>query len=340
MASEFDKIIARLDKEKTTGAFEHAADELISFITDDSTVGRVSDTFRKSESVWVRYGILKAYEMMDHAGSTAYRTLSQHCREVILEDLLVGLADKDKGIRMTSSDILSNGEELMKGAKPELGERIVKGLIANSDRARESSVVEALGVADYSGISQETKKQAADFLVKAAVDGSRNAARGVDRIGDEASKDIVRKHWLPKLDSRKEKEVGRALGIFEFIECKEAANKVDGLVKKGKRDSDYIDVLVRSGDERHEDSMIKLMEGRDWMGGRYCIADMEILGKKGWKKSSEILNRIVKNKKDYDEQEIEAARKASKEIEGRMTVSSKPAEKKLEEAMKRKKVPA
>ncbi|NYZ75862.1 hypothetical protein H0N98_01255 [Candidatus Micrarchaeota archaeon] len=334
MVSEFEKILARLEKEKTVGPYEHAAAELISFVNDDS-IGLVSDTFRNSKSLWVRYGVLSAYEQMNHASATSYRTLSQYCREVILEDLLIGVADKEERIRMQSSDIFSNGKELMKKVKPALGERIVKELIANSERVREGDVILTLGVVDYSGISQETKKQAVDFLVNAAIKGSSDAARGLDRIGDKDSINRVAEHWLPKLDSRKEKEVETAINIFAEIECRAAADKVDGLVKRGFDYYNLINVLAKSGDERHEDSIIKLMEGPS-----YCIVDMEILGKKGGKKSLEILRRIVKNKKDYDKQEMEAARDAIKEIERRMTVSSKPAEKKLEEAMRKKKVPA
>jgi hypothetical protein len=331
LASEFEEILARLEKEKTIGGFEHAAAELIPFVNDDS-IKLVSDTFRNSKSLGVRYGVLKAYEMMDHSYATSYETLSQHCREVILEDLLIGIVDKEKGIRLTSSDIFSNGEELMKGVKPELGERIVKELIANSKRVREGSMIETLGVAGYSGISQGTKKQAIDFLVKAALKGDSDAARGLNRIGDKDSKDKVAAYWLPKLDSRKKKEVENAVDIFAEIECGAAADKVVELVKKGFEYYKLIEVLVKSGDERHEDSIIKLMRKP------YCIADMEILGEKGGKKSLEILNGIVKNTKDYDEQDIEAARKAIKEIDGRMTVSPKPAEDKIKEALKRKPV--
>jgi hypothetical protein len=337
LVSEFEKAIARVEKEKMVGPFEHAVTDLIPFVNDNS-ISLVSDTFRNSKSSWVRFGILSAYELMDHVSATSYETLSQHCREVILEDLLIGIADKDEGIRFKSSDIFSRGEELMKGVNPELGERIVKELIANSERVREGGVIETLGVVDYSGISQKTKKQAIDFLVNAAIAGDSDAAESLDRIGDKDSKDKVAAYWLPKLDSRNKKDVEKAVDIFKFIESSAAADKVDGLVKRDFGYYKLIDVLVKSGDERHEGTMIKMMEGRDWMKGRYCIADMEILGKKGWKKSLEILNGIVKNTKDCDEQDIEAARKAIKEIEGRMTVSPKPAEDKIKEALKRKPV--
>jgi hypothetical protein len=333
LVSEFEKVLAILEKERMVGPFEHAAVDLIPFVNDNS-IGLVSDTFRSSKSFWVRYGILKAYEMMDHASSTSYETLSQHCKEVILEDLLIGIADKDERIRIPSSDIFSNGEELMKGVNPALGERIVKELIANSKRVREGNATETLGVVDYSGISQETKKQALDFLVKAAIEGSSDAARGIDRIGDKDSKDKVEAYWLPKLDSRNKKEVEKAVDMFEFIESPAAADKVVQLMKRGFEYYKLIDVIVKSGDERHEDSIIKLMDGD------YCIANMEILGKKGWKKSLEILKGIAKSTKDYDERDREAAQKAIKEIEGRMTVSSKPAEEKLRKAMEKKKVPA
>jgi hypothetical protein len=335
LVSGFEEVLARLEKEKTAGPFEHAAADLIPFVNDDS-IRLVSDTFRNSKSFWVRLGILKAYDLMNHASTTAYRTLSQNCREVILEDLLVGIVDKDERIRMTSSDIFSNGKDLMKEIKPGLGERMVKELMANSERMREGSAVSALGVVDYSGISQKMKKQALDFLVDAAIKGSSDAARGLDRIGDKDSINKVAEHWLPKLDSRKRKEVVTAVGIFEFIESSAAADKVAQLVKKGFDYYKLIEVLVKSGDERHEDSILKLMESERG----YCIVDMEIMGKKGGKKSLVILNGIVKNKKDYDEQDIEAARKAIKDIEGRMTVSSKPAEERLRKAMEKKKVPA
>lgn len=335
MASEFDEILARLEKEKKVGPYEHAAAALIHFVNDDS-IKLVSDTFRNSKSFWVRYGILTAYELMNNASATDYTTLSQNCKEIILEDLLIGLADKDERIRVQSSYILSKGEELMKKVNPPLGERIVKELIENPERVEERNVILALGVVDYSRISQKTKKQALDFLVNAAIEGSINAARGLDKIEDKDSTNRVAEHWLPKLDSRREKEVEKAVDIFAEIECRAAADKIDGLVKKGFEYYNLIHVLVKSGDERHEDSMIKLMKGD------YYIANMEIMGKKGGQKSLEILRGIINKHKGKEDEwgTVEAACKAIKEIERRMTVSSKPAEKKLEEAMKKRKVPA
>jgi len=341
MAPELNEILRRVEKAKSTGDYEHACTELIHFATDASRIDLLSNAFRNSNSLWVRHGILTAYEMTDHTyWDTKYEKLPPHCSEVILEDALIGIADKDERIRMKSSDIFSRAEGLFKEVNPELGERAVKVLLENSKRARESSVIEALGVADYSVVSPGTKKQAIDFLKNAALGGSSDAARGLDRIGDEDSKNEVRKHWLPKLDSKRERDIDRALNIFSELECKAAADKVVEIVKNGKKGFDYYNlnyVLRKSGDERHEATMLKLMRNER---GHYCIADMEILGKKGWRKSLEVLNGILKNTKDYNGQERDAAKKAIKEIEGRMTVSSKPAEEKLRKAMEKKKVPA
>ncbi len=64
----------------------------------------------------------------------------------------------------------------------------------------------------------------------------------------------------------------------------------------------------------------------------------------GSEKSIGVLEEYVEKNKNKTDDEVRAsigaARKAIKDIERRMTVSSKPAEKTLEEAMRKKKVPA
>jgi hypothetical protein len=55
---------------------------------------------------------------------------------------------------------------------------------------------------------------------------------------------------------------------------------------------------------------------------------------------NEFIDKNKNNRDQYVILDVEHAREAIKEIEKRTGVSAKPAEKKLEDAMKRKKVPA
>jgi hypothetical protein len=216
--------------------------------------------------------------------------------------------------------------------------------------------------------SPENKKKALDSLVAAAtskpITAREAAADLLDAIGDKGAIKKVAEFWMPFLDMEyggkmtgvpafdKHEKFNRrpAVEIFERMRWPPAADHEALLIKNGGlKDLDFIqvgaifNVMEKCGSEKHEDVVLKATKEAIAANDDVNLS-FDALGAIGTGKSKAVLNEFIdrnKNNRDpYVRGYVEDARKAVKEIEKRMTVSSKPAEKTLEDAMKRKKVPA
>ncbi len=223
--------------------------------------------------------------------------------------------------------------------------------------------------------SPENKKKALDSLVAAAtskpITARESAAALIDAIGDKGAKKEVAEFWMPFLDMEYgEKVIGgvpaldefekfnrrQAVEIFERMRWPPAAEHEISIVKSGLGGKDFVEigaiftVIEKGGLEikKYEDDFVeatkKAISSKDGNVNDYLTALFDMLKVSGTEKSKVLLNEFIdKNKNNRDQYvrlDVEYAREAVKEIERRMTVSSKPAEKTLEEAMKRKKVTA
>jgi len=217
-------------------------------------------------------------------------------------------------------------------------------------------------------ISPENKKKALDSLVVATrskvIDARESAADLIDAIGDKDAIKKVAEFWFPFLDmeyggkvtgdypfSKFEKFNRRqAVEIFERVRWPPAADHEALVVKNGGlKDLDFIqvgaifNVMEKCGNEKHEDVVLKATKEAIAANDDVNLS-FGVLRAIGTEKSKAVLNEFMdknKNNRDpYVREYVKEAREAVKEIEKRVGVSSKPAAKKLEEAMEKKKVPA
>jgi len=216
--------------------------------------------------------------------------------------------------------------------------------------------------------SPENKKKALDSLVAAAkgkpITAREAAADLIDAIGDKDAIKKVAEFWMPFLDMEYgEKVTGvpafsqwekfnrrQAVEIFERMRWPPAADHEALVVKNGGlKDLDFIqvgaifNVIEKCGSEKHEDAVLKATKEAIAANDDVNLS-FGTLRAIGTGKSKAVLNEFIdknKNNRDpYVREYVKEASEAVKEIEGRMTVSSKPAEEKLRKAMEKKKVPA
>jgi len=217
--------------------------------------------------------------------------------------------------------------------------------------------------------SPENKKKALNSLVAAAkskvIDARESAADLIDAIGDKDAIKEVAEFWMPFLDMEYgEKVIGgvpaldefekfnrrQAVEIFERMRWPPAADHEARLIKNGGlKDLDFIqvgaifNVMQKCGSEKHEDAVLKATKEAIAANDDVNLS-FGALRAIGTGKSKAVLNEFIdknKNNRDpYVREYVKEAREAVKEIEKRVGVSSKPAAKKLEEAMEKKKVPA
>jgi len=218
-------------------------------------------------------------------------------------------------------------------------------------------------------MSPENKKKALDSLVAATrskvIDARESAADLIDAIGDKDAIKKVAEFWMPFLDMEYgEKVIGgvpaldkfekfnrrQAVEIFERMRWPPAADHEALLIKNGGlKDLDFIqvgaifNVMEKCGSEKHEDVVLKATKEAIAANDDVNLS-FGALRAIGTEKSKTVLNEFIdknKNNRDpYVREYVKEAREAIKEIEKRVGVSSKPAAKKLEEAMEKKKVPA
>jgi hypothetical protein len=217
--------------------------------------------------------------------------------------------------------------------------------------------------------SPENKKKALDSLVAAAtskpITAREAAADLIDAIGDEDAIKKVAEFWMPFLDMKYGGKVmggvpaldkfekfnrRQAVEIFERMRWPPAADHEALLIKNGGlKDLDFIqvgaifNVMEKCGSEKHEDAVLKATKEAIAANDDANLS-FGALRAIGTGKSKAVLNEFIdknKNKRDqYVRLYVEEAREAVKEIEKRIGVSAEPAKKKLEDAMKRRKVPA
>jgi len=217
-------------------------------------------------------------------------------------------------------------------------------------------------------MSPENKKKALDSLVAAAtskpITAREAAADLIDAIGDEGAIKEVAEFWMPFLDMEyggkvtgvpafdKYEKFNRrqAVEIFERMRWPPAADHEALFIKNGGlKDLDFIqvgaifNVITHCGSEKHEDIVLKATKEAIEKNDDVNLS-FGALGAIGTGKSKAVLNEFIdknKNKRDqYVRLYVEEAREAVKEIEKRVGVSAKPAEEKIKDAMRKRKLPA
>jgi hypothetical protein len=157
--AEAEELVKRLGTERYGGEGYAAAIKELAFKRDEAVVPLSNALKDREQPPSVRRGAALAFVRM--AQEDTLREIPQESKNIMVDALITGLADREFGIDKECAFTLSTG--LINSAKPELKDRAVKELMSKREGLGEWAF-RVLAEVDYSGISQETRKQTLDAL--------------------------------------------------------------------------------------------------------------------------------------------------------------------------------
>lgn len=159
--AEAEELIKKLRTERYGGEGYADAIKKLAFEGDKAVVPLSNALKDKGQPPEVRRGAALVFVRMAQEGRLG--GIPQESREVMVDALLHGLADKEFGIDKECAFTLSAGGLI--NSVPKLKDRAVKELISRREELGEWTF-RVLREIDYSGISQETREQSIEALNK------------------------------------------------------------------------------------------------------------------------------------------------------------------------------